>query len=93
MKNIFTVVSSALIGLIISGCNGISTPDDYFKGELAQASGCNQAKIVVESERYVHPSSIWTISCDDKKYDCYQQSYGFKQVSGYVDRKMYCDLI
>lgn len=93
MLKLISIINLAIVSFFITGCNNISSPDDYFKGTLADASGCSKDSINIVTERYEYPSSIWTISCGEQKFECYEKSSGFKQVSGYVSRKMYCDQV
>lgn len=93
MLRITSLINFGMILCFITGCNSINSPDDYFKTTLADASGCEKESINIVAERYEYPSSIWTISCGNKKFECYEQSSGFRQVSGYVSRSMSCDQV
>lgn len=84
--------SALFIVVILNGCN-INSPDEYLKQLLTDASDCKSNNLSIIKERYIHPSTIWTVSCGKQKFDCYERRYGFDLTSGNVQSKIQCDVI
>lgn len=78
--------------LILAGCDSLyNMPNQYLLDLLADATECESSDLVIESERYEYPSTIWFVKCGDKRFACSEYRYGFDLTQGNTYTKIFCE--